>query len=1055
MKIQDISAFNEVREKGLAKLLPSRARVTVGMGTCGSGNGAEAVYHAFASEIDARGLPVSLAPVGCFGFCAEEPIVNVWVPGHPLLMLHRVQPNHVDGILNGLIGHGKLPPPEIVLCKIEEWDHLTGHVKYGFGYPELPNWNEIPYFKGQVKIVLRNCGLINPDDIEEYIAIGGYQALYKVLIDQNPAGVIEQIKAAKLRGRGGAGYLTGNKWEFLRNNAGDEKYIVCNADEGDPGAYMNRNEIESDPHALLEGMLIAGYCTGATRGIVYVRAEYPLAVLRLERAIDQARNYGMVGQNVLGRGFDFDIQMVEGAGAFVCGEETALIASLEGRSGRPRPRPPFPANKGLWNKPTNINNVETWYNVAPIVSKGPVWFSETGSAKSAGTKVFSLVGKVRSTGLVEMPLGTPLARFIYDIGEGGTNGRDIKAVQTGGPSGGCIPVEMFDTPVDYETLLQLGSIMGSGGMVVMDEDNCMVDVARYFIEFTHSESCGKCVPCRVGLDKMLRMLNRFTDGTATEQDLESLDELCRMVRDTSLCGLGQSAPNPVLTTLRHFRHEFEDHIRARRCRAGVCENLALSPCENSCPLHMNIPRFLQLYKEGRLEDAFLSVILDNPLPASTGRVCQHPCDDRCRRAAVDDSVNMRDVHRLIADEVLLKEERFEKMVCRVIERRREPTGREVAVVGAGPTGLACAYYLALLGHTVTVYDSRPKAGGMLRYALPEYRLPKQVLDKEIELIERLGVRFQFGVNVGAELGLNDLAHQYDAVFLSIGTWKEAWVYLPGTELTGVLPALPFLEGVSRKQELPVGKKVVVIGGGNAAIDSARTARRLGAEVTVVYRRERKDMPAIPEEVEAAEHEGVKIAYLAAPHRIVGDKAGLVKALEAVKTRLGEFDTSGRRRPILSDEVIRFECDTVILAVGEKVDPDFCKASGLRLKESGTIEVERYSLATSRDRFYAGGDLVTGASNVSNAMGFGKKAARNIDKKLMGAATKRFTSLWPEFTYSQAPPEKQSEAARHLPEELKPAERVKGEAEVSLGLTPVAALEETGRCLRCDIRSAER
>ena len=1051
MKIQDIAAFAAVREAGLAKMLPSKPRIAVGVGTCGTGNGAEAVYHAFASEIDARGLAVQLAPVGCFGFCAEEPLVNVWVPGRPLLMLRRVQPNHVDDILHGL-ALGQLPPAELILCKIEEWDHLTGHVKYGYGYPDVPNWNEIPFFDGQVKIVLRNCGLINPDDIEEYIAIGGYQALYKVLIDQNPEFAIEQIKAAKLRGRGGAGYLTGNKWEFLYKAPGPEKYLICNADEGDPGAYMNRNEIESDPQALIEGMLIAGYVTGASEGIIYVRAEYPLAVLRLERALAQAREYGVLGDNILGRGFNFDIQLVEGAGAFVCGEETALIASLEDHSGRPRPRPPFPAQKGLYGKPTNINNVETWYNIAPIVSKGPAWFTETGSTKSAGTKVFSLVGKVKSTGLVEMPLGTPLAKFVYDIGGGAPGGREIKAVQTGGPSGGCIPMEMFDTPVDYETLQQLGSIMGSGGMVVMDEDNCMVDVARYFIEFTHSESCGKCVPCRVGLDKALRILNGFTVGVAKQEDLATLDELCRMVRDTSLCALGGSAPNPVLTTLRHFRNEFEDHIVAKRCRAGVCEDLALSPCENSCPLHMNIPRFLQLYKEGRVEDAFLSVIMDNPLPASTGRVCQHPCDNRCRRAGIDESVNMRDVHRLIADQVYFSDQ-FESVIDRIRERRLEPTGREVAVVGAGPTGLTCAYYLALFGHSVTVYDSRPAAGGMLRYALPEYRLPKAALDKEVELIERLGVRFVFNVNVGEEPTLNDLAHQYDSVFLAIGTWKESWVYLPGTELRGVIPALPFLEAVSRDEEVPVGKKVVVIGGGNAAIDSARTARRLGADVTIVYRRERKDMPAIQEEIEAAEHEGAKLAYLAAPHRIIGDRNGQVRALEAVRTKLGEFDTSGRRRPVPTDEVIRIECDTVILAVGESVDLDFCRASGLLVKEEGTIEVDRFSLETSRERFYAGGDLITGASNVSNAMGYGKKAARNIDKKLMGQ--KRFLSLFPEFEYHMEVPETPSERARHVPGERPAAERVRSSVEVSLGLTPVAAMEETSRCLRCDIRSAER
>jgi NADH-quinone oxidoreductase subunit F len=508
----------------------------------------------------------------------------------------------------------------------------------------------------------------------------------------------------------------------------------------------------------------------------------------------------------------------------------------------------------------------------------------------------------------------------------------------------------------------------------------------------------------------------------------------------------------VLTSLRHFRHEFEDHILAKRCRAGVCEDLALSPCENSCPLHMNIPRFLQLYKEGREEDAFLSVILDNPLPASTGRVCQHPCDDRCRRAALDEAVNMRDVHRLIADQVLLSE-RFEAMVDRVRELRREPTGRQVAIVGAGPTGLTCAYYLARYGHDVTVYDSRPAAGGMLRYALPEYRLPKRVLDKEIELIERLGVTFEFNVNVGEELTLNEVAQQYDAVFLAIGTWKEAWVYLPGTELTGVIPALPFLEAVVRDETVPVGRSVVIIGGGNAAVDSARTARRLGADVTIVYRRERNDMPAIPEEIEAAEHEGAKLVYLASPHRILGDADGRVRAIEVVRTKLGEFDTSGRRRPVPTDEVIRIDCDTVILAVGEKVDPDFCRASGLKVKEAGTLEVDRYSLETSRERFYAGGDLITGASNVSNAMGYGKKAARNIDRRLTGRED--FQSLIPDFVYQMEPPETPGEHARHVPAEMPAAQRVQSYAEVSLGLTAVAAQQETSRCLRCDVRGVER
>jgi NADH-quinone oxidoreductase subunit F len=1029
----------------MAKLLPFRPRIAVGMGTCGTGNGSEGVYHAFADAIDKRGLDIHLARVGCFGFCAQEPLVNVWLPGRPLVILHRVQSQHVDEILDDVM-MGNIPTA-LALCKIEEWDHITAQVKYGTGYANIPSWRDVPFFKGQKKIVLRNCGLINPDDVEEYIAVGGYQSLYNVLIDNRPDVVIEQIKAAKLRGRGGAGFSTGQKWDFLRKAVAEKKFIICNADEGDPGAYMNRNEIESDPHSLLEGMLIAGFLTGATMGIIYVRAEYPLAVHRLERAIEQAKEYGLLGEDILGRGFNFNIELVEGAGAFVCGEETALINSLEGFAGRPRPRPPFPAQKGLWGFPTNINNVETWYNVAPIIARGPAWFTETGSAKSPGTKVFSLVGKVKNTGLVEMPLGTPLKTFVYDVGEGASSGHPIKAVQTGGPSGGCIPQEMFDTPVDYETLAKLGSIMGSGGMVVMDDDNCMVDVARYFIEFTHSESCGKCVPCRVGLDKSLRILNQFTQGKGTEEDLNTLDELGRMIRDTSLCGLGQTAPNPVLTTMRHFHHEFEDHLRAHRCRAGVCQDLALSPCENSCPLHMNIPRFLQLYKEGRLDEAFESVILDNPLPASTGRVCQHPCDNRCRRHSVDEAVNMREVHRLIADSIFLSD-RFDDMAGRIAAHKMAPTRKKIAVVGAGPTGLTAAFYLSLFGHEVTVYESHAEAGGMLRFALPEYRLPKNVLAKEIELISRLGVKFEFNKSVGTDISLNDLDMSFDAVFLSIGTWKEAWVYLPGTELKGVMPALPFLEGIAKNEPVPLGQRVAIIGGGNAAIDSARTALRKGATVTVIYRRERKDMPAIHEEVEAAEQEGAHFAFLATPHRIVGEN-GAVKAIEVLKTRLGEFDSSGRRSPIATEEIQSFKCDTVILAVGEAVDRDFCKASGLSIHENGTLVYDRYTLETSREKFYAGGDLISGASNVSNAMGYGKKAARFIDQRLMEEV--RAQEFLPHFEYDQISPEHVSESPRHHPHPLPAKQRVKDFQESVLALTAEEAVEEASRCLRCDIK----
>ena len=1047
-RIEDIGNFNAVREAGVAKLMSSIPRITVGMGTCGRGNGAEEVFHALKEAIERSGQGVQLAGVGCFGACFLEPLVTVRIPGGPLVILSRVRPNDADRILEAI--STKVMPPDLIFCKLEEWDHITAQFKFGQGYPEIPLWNSTPFFKGQKKIVLRNAGLINPEDIEEYIAVGGYQSLYKVLIDGRPESVIDQMKASRLRGRGGAGFLTGNKWDFLAKAKADEKYVICNADEGDPGAYMNRNEIESDPHSVLEGMIIGAYATGATKGIVYIRAEYPLAVRRLSRAIEQAREYGLLENNILNRGFDFGIELVQGAGAFVCGEETALIASLEGCAGRPRPRPPFPAQRGLWGMPTDINNVETWCNVAAIVCRGAGWFAETGSQKSPGTKVFSLVGKVQNTGLVEMPLGTPLKTFVYDIGEGASSGRRVLAVQTGGPSGGCIPAEMFDTPVDYESLAQIGSIMGSGGMVVMDEDNCMVDVARYFIEFTHSESCGKCVPCRVGLDKALRILNAITDGQGTKEHLETLDELARMIRACSLCGLGQSAPNPVLTTLRHFRDEYQDHILAKRCRAGVCQELAISPCENSCPLRMNIPRFLELFQEGRLEDAFVSVLLDNPLPASTGRVCQHPCDNRCRRQSFDEVVNMREVHRYIADSVY-SSELFNPMVERILTHKLAPTGRKIAVAGAGPTGLTAAFYLAMLGHDVTIFEERGEAGGMLRFAIPEYRLPKSVLHRELELIERVGVKMAFNTKVGSDLSLNDLASQFDATFLSIGTWKESWLYLPGTELTGVYPALPFLESMAKNESVALGARVAIVGGGNAAIDSARTAKRTGADVTILYRRERRDMPAIDEEIQAAEEEGVRLVFLAAPHRILGDAKGQVKAIEIVKTRLGAYDNSGRRRPIPTDEVKRFECDSVILAVGETFDLDFCRASGLELKEQGTIKVDRFTLETSRSGFYAGGDVITGASNVSNAMSGGKQAARKIDERLMGDA--RWERIFPQFEYGRTTPGEPSLSKRHVGLNAPPAVRVRTHDEVVCTLSSAEALEESRRCLRCDLRIA--
>ncbi len=573
-------------------------------------------------------------------------------------------------------------PERLALCKIEDWDHITAQMHFGDGYPNIPVWNEVPFFRGQKKIVLRNCGLINPDDVEEYIAIGGYQSLYKVLIDGTPELANEQLKISRLRGRGGAGFSTGLKWEFMRKAEAEHKYLICNADEGDPGAYMNRNELEGDPHSLIEGMAIGGDITGAKQGIIYVRAEYPLAVHRLKVALAQAKNYGVIGDDILGRGFKFDIDLVEGAGAFVCGEETALISSLEdarpaaAAPAVPRPKRPVGLSDQHQQRRDLVQHRPDRRQRAGLVHRDRQRRERRNQGVFAGRQSEEhRPGRdaVRHAA-VELRLRRRLRQHARPSGQGGADRRPVRRLH---------PARVVRHAGRLRIARQARLDHGLGGMVVMDDDNCMVDVARYFVEFTRSESCGKCTPCRVGLDKALRTLTRITKGEGREEDLAELDGLGRMIRDTALCGLGQTAPNSILTTLRRFHDEFEDHIKAKRCRAGVCQDLALSPCENSCPLHMNIPRFLQLYKEGRLDDAFESVIMDNPLPASTGRVCQHPCDDRCRRQTVDEAVNMRDVHRLIADAVLLSD-KFDEMVERIVAKRRPPTGRKVAVAGAGP-----------------------------------------------------------------------------------------------------------------------------------------------------------------------------------------------------------------------------------------------------------------------------------------------------------------------------------------------------------------------------------
>lgn len=536
-----------------------RAHVLVCGGTGCKSAGSKEVQLEFAKQLEQKGLSdeVMIVETGCHGFCEHGPLVIIYPEG---TFYCRVKPEDVEEIVESHLFKGR------IVERLLYHEPLT--------HEQIPSYSEINFYKKQKRLVLEHCGAINPEQIEEYIAVGGYEALAKAVTTMTPQEVIDDVKKSCLRGRGGGGFPTGMKWQFAANSVNDKKYVICNADEGDPGAFMDRSVLEGDPHKVLEGMAICGYAIGADEGYIYVRAEYPLAIKRLRIAIDQAEQMGLLGANIFGSKFSFKIHIKEGAGAFVCGEETALMASIEGRRGMPRPRPPFPAVSGLWGKPTNINNVETFANVASIITKGADWYCSFGTEKSKGTKVFALTGKINNTGLAEVPMGITMREIIFDIGGGITNGKKFKAVQIGGPSGGCLPESMLDLSVDYDSLISVGAMMGSGGLVVMDEDTCMVDVAKFFLNFTQSESCGKCTPCREGTKRMLEILTRITEGQGREGDIELLEELASNIKETALCGLGQTAPNPVLSTLKYFRDEYEAHIKEKHCPAGVCEKLA-------------------------------------------------------------------------------------------------------------------------------------------------------------------------------------------------------------------------------------------------------------------------------------------------------------------------------------------------------------------------------------------------------------------------------------------------------------------------------------------------
>ncbi len=1031
---KDLTALREAIGK---ERDPNKTCVTVCGGTGCRAWGGEEVRLAFIEEIRKQGLEgkVDVMRTGCHGFCERGPVVVI-LPKE---------------IFYQQVGLGDVP--EIVSKTLKDWslverllytDPATGKV--------VTYDHDVPFYKGQMRQVFSDNGRIDPTEIRDYIGRGGYSALGKALFSMTPEQVIDEVEKSGLRGRGGAGFPTGRKWRFTRSSPGEMKYIVCNADEGDPGAFMDRSVLEGNPHLVLEGMLIAAYAIGSQHGYVYVRAEYPLAVQHLKIAMAQAEERGLIGDNILGTPFGFHLKIKEGAGAFVCGEETALLASIEGKRGMPRARPPFPAVAGLWGKPTNINNVETYANIRSIILGGSAAYAAIGTQGSKGTKIFSLTGKINNTGLVEVPMGTTLREVIFNIGGGIPRGRHFKAAQMGGPSGGCLPAKFLDLPIDYESLTEAGSMMGSGGMIVMDEKTCMVDIARFFLSFTQDESCGKCVPCRIGTKRMLEILTRITKGEGREGDIETLLEMGPLVKDSALCGLGQTCPNPVLSTINHFRHEYEAHILEKYCPSGACEALVFAPCENTCPVRCDAVGYTSLIAEGKYPEALNLIRLTMPLAGVCGRVCNHPCENMCKRGEIDEPIAISSLKRFASDWEL----RTGSMTPPTFLEK--PKAERVAIVGGGPAGLNAAYHLGRRGYPVTIFESLPMAGGMLTVGIPDYRLPRKNLENDIRFICQHNVEIKTGKSFGKDFTIDQLLKQgYKAVFLAIGAHLNQKMNTPGEDAAGVIPGISFLRGVNLGEKVKVGEKVAVIGGGNVAIDAARTALRLGAkEVSIIYRRTRDEMPANDEEIEEAEHEKIRVLYLVAPTRILAEN-GKVKGLECQRMELGAFDASGRRRPVpVKGSEFVLGVDMVIPAIGYMPDLSCLPQNdGFKTTKAGTLSVDPITLATHLPGVFAGGDVVTGPSTVVEAMAGGYRAAISIDRYLRGKDLYKDRSYQAERRADVPKAEgEEGEETAIKPRAGMPAmavdRRVCTFEEVNFGFDEETAIREAKRCLRCDL-----
>ena len=1002
---------------------------------------AGAVLENFRDRVSKCGrTDIFVSKTGSVGLWAVEPLVTVERPGQEPVIYKQVNPERVKKIFREHVLAGKVQV-QFALARGLANNEAPNPIRSDLE-GRVPHVSQLPFFALQENRILRNRGFVDPDQIEEYLSREGYQAMAKALLDLTPDEIITEVKTSGRRDRDpSAGFPTGVKWQFCASSKSETKYVICDAHGGGPDTLINPNLIETDPHALLEGMIIAAKAIGAHQGYIYCSAGCPSAGKEIRLAIDQARDHGLLGKDILRSGFDFDVEVHEGMSSCFCGEETALIDAIEGGHGVPRPRPPFPVVSGLWKKPTLVHCVETFLNIPRIIARGGEEYAKTGTESSKGTKVFALTGRVENIGMVEVPMGFTLGELIFDIGGGIPGGKRFKAVQVGGPLGGFISREGLNVPIDYDAISRAKAILGCGDMVVFDEDSCIVEKTLSSFNLCKGESCGVCEACQAGMKKIPEILEGICRGEAKEEDIQDMEELARGMKESAHCSFGHIASTHVLTTLNYFREEFLAHVVERRCPAGVCSGLFQAPCVNKCPAGIDIPSSISLLGKGLIGEAYNVIERSNPFPGVCGRVCYHPCQDQCRRREIDEPVAISNLERFIAD-------KSHGLVVKFLPVTRK---ERVAIVGAGPSGLTAALELRKRGYAVTVFDEHPEPGGMLRYGIAAYRLPGKELDREINKILDRGIDLRLNTRVGKDVPWEVLTGDFDIVCLAPGCQKSCSLSIPGEQAQGVLGGVEFLKSLHAGKEVKIGKRVAVIGGGHAAIEAARTSLRLGArKVAVYYHRERKEMTAHPWEIEAAVEEGVEIKDMATPTRII-THYGKVGRLELTEMRRGLFDEMGRRktRPILGAEFI-VAVDTVIIAIQQGVDTEyFSKENGIET-EGTRIKVDK-NFRTSHPRIWAVGDAVTGPASVIAAIKGGQDVAATIDRAL-GMARGEGESESPgtgiERVSFKAITDVGKQGQITMPV-IEPQLRRRDFCQVRLGYRKQMALAEARRCLQCD------